>query len=127
MYQIRQQPGQSPVYGFEQNPQRHPMAQFIDTVAAALNDPRTAALLAPGMGLLRAPGLVAQAGRAIPNMWSERGSVPFGWLRRERSMDPRPEFNMNVPLSHVQEQLPGTPNYKSYVEGIQDLNALAGH
>ena len=89
-------------------------------------DPRTQAMLAPGMGLAKAPQAAWNATRIAPNMASERGNWnPFGWIFRPNSMDPRPELNMNVPLSHMQEQLKGAPSAKDFVGHVEDVNKVA--
>lgn len=117
--------GQSPVYGFQSQPQPEYIG-FLKQVVAGLMDPRTQALLAPGMALTKAPQAAWNATRVLPNVVSERGNWnPFGWLARPNSMDPRPELNMNVPLSHMREQISNTPNARGFVEHIEDINKIS--
>lgn len=117
--------GQSPQYGFKPQPEPEYIG-FIKQLIAGLNDPRTQAMLAPGMGLAKAPQAAWNATRIAPNMASERGNWnPFGWIFRPNSMDPRPELNMNVPLSHMREQISGVPNAKEFVGHVEDVNKLA--
>lgn len=122
---FRDQGGQSPSYGFQ--PQSQPeYIGFIKQLIAGLNDPRTQALLAPGMALTKAPQAAWNVTRVVPNMASERGNFnPFGWLARPNSMDPRPELNMNVPLSHMNEQIKGIESPKNFVGHIEDINKIS--
>lgn len=115
---------QSPQYGFTPQPEPE-YIRLIKQIIAGLNDPRTQAMFAPGMGLAKAPQAAWNATRIAPNLTSERGNWnPFGWLARPNSMDPRPELNMNVPLSHMREQMPGVPSTKEFVEHVGDVNRL---
>lgn len=118
------QGGQSPTYGFQSQPQPEYIG-FLKQILASLMDPRTQALLAPGMALTRAPQAAWNATRIMPNIASERGNWnPFGWLARPNSMDPRPELNMSVPLSHMREQMPGVPSTREFVDHVGDVNRL---
>lgn len=79
--------GQPPSYGFSNSYQIPPAAAALGRVLDALQDPRMAAF-APGMGLIRAPGMAGQAARSMtPAIQGERGSLnPFGWGKDPRTI-----------------------------------------
>jgi hypothetical protein len=117
--------GQSPSYGFQSKPEPE-YTGFIKQLIAGLSDDRTQKMLTPGLSLMRAPQAVRNATRVMPNMASERGNWnPFGWVARPNSMDPRPEFNMNVPLSHMNEQIKDVGSSKNFVGHIEDINKIS--
>lgn len=73
--------GQPPSYGFSNSYQIPPAVAALGRVLDALQDPRMAAF-APGMGLIRAPGMAGQAARSMtPAIQGERGSFSPGWGR----------------------------------------------
>lgn len=64
--------GQSPTYGFSNTYQVPEPQAALGRILDALQDPRMAAF-APGMSLMRAPGMMGNAMRSMPAM-TERGS-----------------------------------------------------
>ncbi len=131
------QGGQSPTYGFQPQPQPEYIG-FLKQILAGLMDPRTQALLAPGMGLMKAPQAAWNATRMVPNLMSERGSI--GGFSRPNIPGPRSATDpggFSVPVSRLEQQISsigdeamsGTEdlvrkrsNYIDAMEGLQEID-----
>jgi hypothetical protein len=107
MAPANQQQSNPSLFGYATAPQ-DPWQSFMQTkVVQALQDPRLAMLMGPGMGLIRAPGAAMRAAQLIPSM-AERGSWnPMGWRGTRPVGDALPDQGgSNIPLANRLEHNP---------------------